>query len=71
MTVFIDSCTEEVDASEASIILKPQAAALPALETLKLESAVVALAALPDGRLSGRFTNYLDHRNSISTISRN
>jgi len=57
VTVLIDSGTDEVDASEAPFILKSQAAALPTLETLKLESAVVALAALADGRLSYRLAN--------------
>jgi WD40 repeat protein len=55
MTVLIDSGTEEVSASEIPITFKFQAAKLPRLE--KFESAVVALAALSDGRLSYRLSD--------------
>ena len=57
MTVLIDSDTEEVEASEAPIVLKSKPAAPPKLEAPKFESAVVALAALPDGRLSYRLSD--------------
>ena len=57
VTVLIDSDTEEADASEAPIVLKSKPAAPPKQEAPKFESAVVALAALPDGRFSYRLSD--------------
>ena len=54
MTILIDGGTEEVDASEMPITFKFQAAGRPRLGALKFESAVVALSALADGRISYR-----------------
>jgi WD40 repeat protein len=57
MTLLLDSDTEEADASEAAVILKRQGATLSRLDAPKFDSAVVALAALPDGQLSHRLSN--------------
>jgi WD40 repeat protein len=57
VTVLIDSGIEEVDASEAPVILKCPPVLLSRIEALKFGSPVVGLAALPDGRLSCRVSD--------------